>query len=364
VSEVSGLAAKRRRRRVGWWLVAFLAIGLGLAWALFNRPWEPKPVIVATETITSGPASRVLAINGRAVPTQQVEVNSTVNARVSSVLVAEGDAVSNGAPMLTLDDREQVAAVAEAEVQVDAAQTRVSQTQADYDRALALADSISQKSIDDARFALEAARQDVERAAALLEQAQSRLSEYVVRAPFDGTVLSRGADPGQVVSGSSSLFLFADLSTLHAEASVDELYASEVRRGLRVVARAAGHNGTIEGEVAYVSPRVDASTGGRQVRVTLPGAGEQSVPVGLTVLLNIVVNEQADAITIPRSALISGELPAVYVVEGDKALRRTIEFVDWPSDRLIVTSGLAPGEVLIVDSKSIPADGALVAGRG
>ena len=364
MSEVSGLAAKRRRRRVVWWLVVLVAIGLGAAWALFNRPWEPKPLIVVTETITSGPASRVLAINGRAVPAQQVEVNSTVNARVSTVLVTEGDTASMGAPLLTLDDREQVAAVSEAQVQVDAAQTRLSQTQADYDRAVALGDSISQKSLDDARFALEGARQDVERVAAMLEQAQSRLSEYVVRAPFDGTVLSRGADPGQVVSSSSSLFLFADLSTLHAEASVDELYASEVRRGLKVVARPAGHSGTIEGEVVYVSPRVDASTGGRQVRVSLPGAGEQSVPVGLTVLLNIVVNEQADAMTIPRSALINGDQPAVYVDEDGKASRRTIEFVDWPSDRLIVTSGLAAGDVLVVDSKSIPADGALIAGKG
>lgn len=363
MGEVRGLAAKRRRRRVVWWLIVLLAIGLGAAWALFNRPWEPKPLIVATETVTSGPASRVLAINGRAVPAQQVEVNSTVNARVSSVLVAEGDTAKKDAPLLTLDDREQVAAVAEAQVQVEAAQTRLNQTQAAYDRAVALGDSISQKSLDDARFALEGAQQDVERVAAMLEQAQSRLSEYVVRAPFDGTVLSRGADPGQVVSSSSSLFLFADLSTLHAEASVDELYASEVHRGLRVVARPAGHSGTIEGEVVYVSPRVDASTGGRQVRVSLPGAGDQGVPVGLTVLLNIVVNEQADAITIPRSALIDGEQPAAYVAEDGKAVRRTIQFVDWPSDRLIVTSGLAVGDVLIVDSKSIPADGALVVSK-
>jgi RND family efflux transporter MFP subunit len=361
---MGALTAKRRRRRVVTWLIVLAAMAAGAAWALVNRPWEPKPTIVAVETVTAGAASRVLAINGRVTPAEQVEISSTVNGRVASVEVEEGDVVAQGAALLLIDDTQQRAAVAQAQSQVDAAATRLAQAQMDYERARALGDSIAQKSLDDARFAVEAAQNDSARAIASFEQAQSLLTEYTVRAPFAGTVLSRGADAGQVVNSSTSLFLFAELSTLHAEASVDELYASEIQRGLAVKARPAGHSATIDGEVLYVSPRVDASTGGRLVRMSLPGAGELGLPVGLTVMLNIVIEERDGAITVPRTALIAGDEPAVYVVEGGTAVRRPIQYVDWPSERLIVLSGLSGGEALVVESISVDADGALVAPKG
>lgn len=230
----------------------------------------------------------------------------------------------------------------------------------DYERARGLGDSISQKALADAKFAVENAQKEADRLAALLEQAQSLLGEFTVRAPFSGTVLSRGADPGQVVSSSTTLFLFAELAALRGEASVDEVYASEVRRGLSVKARPAGHTATLDGQVIYVSPRVDASTGGRLVRVDLPEAGALGLPVGLTVTLNIIVEERTDAITLPRAALIAGDTPAVFVVEDGKAVRRVVQYVDWPSDRLIVVSGLEAGDMLIADSRGIAA-GALVA---
>jgi RND family efflux transporter MFP subunit len=361
LSDIGGLAARRGRRRAIAWLVALAVIGLGGAWVVLNRPWEPKPTIVSVETVILGPASRILAINGRVVPAQQVEISSTIGGRVATVAVEEGDEVSQGGPLLAIDDTQQSAAVAQTRAQVDDARAKLTQAQKDYDRAQALGDSISEKALDDVRFALESARNDLDRIAAQLEQSESLLSEYTVRAPFDGTVLTRGADPGQVVNSATSLFLFAELSTLHGEASVDELYASEVHRGSRIVARPAGHSRTIDGEVIYVSPRVDASTGGRSVRVSIPGANELGLPVGLTVMLNILVEERLDAITIPRTALLDRGLPAVYVIEDAKAVRRPVQFIDWPSDRLIVTSGLSAGDVLIAQSGQVQGDGALVA---
>ncbi len=363
MSEVKGLVAKRRRRRVVWWLVlAAIAVVIG-AWALTSRPWETRPAVVAVETVTPGPASRVLAVNGRIMPAEQVEISSTVTGRVLRVAVEEGEAVTKGTPLLVIDDTQQRTAVAQVRSQLDAAEAQRNQAQLDLERAQALRDSVSRKSLDDARLALDTAQKEVDRLASLLEQTEALLAEYTVEAPFDGTILSRGADPGQVVSNSTALFLLADLSTLMAEASVDELYASEVHRGLPVKARPAGRAGLLDGEVSYVSPRVDASTGGRLVRVALPGAGELALPVGLTVMLNIIVEESPDAITIPRSALIGGGEPSVYLVEDGKAMRRPIQYIDWPSERLMITAGLASGDMLVVDSRLVKGEGAPVAPR-
>lgn len=358
---IAELSARRRRGRVVWSLVLLAALGAGAAWLYVNRPWEPKPTIVAVETATPGPASRVLAINGRVVPANQVEISSTVSGRITSVAVAEGDRVEANAAMLVIDDVLQRSAVVQARSQLDAAEAQRNKAQADLQRAEALTDSVSRRALDDARLALETAQKELDRQTSMLEQEQDLLAQYTIRAPFDGTILSRGADPGQVVSSSTPLFLFANLATLYGEASVDELYASEVRRGLSVAARPAGHSSIIDGEVAYVSPRVDSSTGGRLVQIALPGAGDLNLPVGLTVMLNIIVEERADAITIPRGALVVGDVPAVYVVEDGMANLRVVQYIDWPSDRLIVTGGLSGGEVVVLDSKLIKAEGALVA---
>lgn len=363
MSDIERFGTKRRRRRTVWYFVLLAAAVSGGAWLALSRPWEPKPAIVAVEVVSQGPASRVLAINGRVKPTEEVEISSTVSGRILSVAAAEGEMVTEGTPLLVIDDTQQRATAAQARSQLNGAEAELKKAQLDLERAEALTASVSQRALDDARLAAKTAQEEVDRLSSLLDQAVDLLAQHIVRAPFDGTILSRGADAGQVVSSSTPLFLIADLATLHAEASVDELYASEMRRGLPVTARPAGHSELIEGEVIYVSPSVDASTGGRLVRVSLPGAGERNLPVGLTVMLNIGVEARDSAITIPREALAAAGQPAVYVVENGRAALRPVQFIDWPSDRLIVTEGLSDGEAVIVDSRLVEADGAFVAAK-
>jgi len=344
-----------------FWLVVLVILAAVGAWLLLNRPWEVRPLAVAVEAVTPGPASRILAVNGRITPSRQVEISSTVNGRVKSVEVDEGDEAAEGATLLIVDDAQQRAAVAQVDSAIEGVRARLQQAKIDYERAKELGDSISRKTLDDALLAVETAQKEVDQLIASRDQAMSLLAEYVVRAPFDGTVLVRGADPGQVVGSSSALFSFAALAELNAEASVDELYSAEIKRGIKVTARPSGHATLLEGTVAYVSPVVDTSTGGRLVRVDLPEAASLDLPVGLTVTLNIVVDERSEAITVPRSAILTGTgAPAVLVVDGDTAARREIEFVDWPSDRVIVTSGLSGGEQLIIDPSKVAA-GDLVA---
>ena len=118
-----------------------------------NRPWDPKPIRVAVETIMPGPASRVLAINGRVMPAEQVEISSTVAGRVVSVAAAEGERVKVGAPLLVIDDAQQQAAVLQVRSQLDGAEAQRNKAQLDLERVEALRDSVSRKTLDDARLA-------------------------------------------------------------------------------------------------------------------------------------------------------------------------------------------------------------------
>lgn len=355
---------RRGRRRPLLLVLALLVVAAG-AWAFIARPWEAKPVQVTIETVAAGPASRILAVNGRIEAQTQVEVTPTVGGQLKTVSASGGDTVKAGALLATIDDAQQQAAVAQANSALDAAMAQLQQAKINLERAKSLGDGISRRDLDTVQLALQTAQNDVNRLAAAQTQALSVLAEYSIKAPFDGTVLSRGVDPGQVVSPSTVLFSFADLEHVRAEASIDELYSAEIGRGLAARLQPSGYNRTLDGEVSFISPTVDQSTGGRLVRVSIDDLHGLVLPIGLTVNLNIVVDERQDAITVPRAAILDADTaPAVLVIEKGKAVRRPIEFVDWPSARLIVSSGLAPGDQIIIDPKAVVAGADVVARAG
>jgi RND family efflux transporter MFP subunit len=326
-----------------------------------SRPWETKPIPVLTEELEAGPVQRVLAINGRIVPQMQVDIGPTVTGRLTSVLASEGDTVKAGELLATVDDSQQRAAVTQADAALSGAMASLQQAQIDLQRARRLGDAISRKDFDAAQLALRTAQNNVDRLSAARAQAVSLLAQYRIAAPFEGTVLVRGATPGQVVSPATVLFSIADTAHLRAEASIDELYAAEIRRGLEARLQPSGFGRTLAGEVSSVSPTVDSSTGGRLVRVTIADTQGLTLPIGLTVNLNIVVARDSSAITVPRGAILdAATAPAVFVVENGKTVRRPIEFIDWPSPRLIVARGLENGDEIVTDPKGV-VDGAAIA---
>lgn len=347
---MSDTAATRPRRRGRWFIFLLIAGVLGLVgwWALSARPWEPARLAVSVERVAAGQATRALAVNGRVTPRRQVDISSTVTGRVTMVQAVEGDTVAAGETLATLDSAQQQAAVAQANAALDAARAQLSQAQVNFERAEALGENISRRDLDAQRLALQTAQDEVNRLTAAREQAETLLAQYDIEAPFDGMVLIRTVDPGQVVSPSSILFNFVDVAQLQAEASVDEVYSAEIRRGLAARLQPSGYNTILEGVVEFVAPKVDTTTGGRLVRVAIDDPGDLHLPIGLTVNVNIVVEVVDSAVTVPRAAIVNEDGRSfVYVVEADAAVRREIDYVDWPAARLIVTQGLAPDDVVI-----------------
>ncbi|WP_211276796.1 phage tail tube protein [Erythrobacter tepidarius] len=102
--------------------------------------------------------------------------------------------------------------------------------------------------------------------------------------------------------------------------------------------------------VAQGEERVDPATGARDVRLSLADAAVDA-PSGLTVTVNLVIEQRESAISVPRSAIIqSGGEARVRVVPADGiVIERAISFVDWPAESVIVTSGLQAGEHILAD---------------
>jgi RND family efflux transporter MFP subunit len=341
-------------RHIWLWVVGLVLAG-GAGLGFFLQPWASGSVPVVVETAALAPVTRVLAVNGRIEALHSVDVRSQVGGTVADVFVVEGDRVQSGADVARIDSTAQQAILRQAMAGLDASLVAQDQAQATLERTRALGPNVARTALENAESAAQAAAQDVARMAALLDQAQIQLANYSIRAPMTGTVLTLNVEPGQSIDPSTVLMTVADLGRLVVETDVDEAYAAQIRTDMPAVLQLTGETATREGRVSYVSQRVEAATGGLAVQLAFDAP--VTAPVGLTVTANIVIDRLDSALTVPRTAVRTGDGgPAVLIVADGIARLRAINVIEWPAARLIVTEGLAPGDVLILDATEV-ADG-------
>lgn len=349
IRNMADVAPKPNRTRLWLW-----GLGLGLALALGGAAlwWNlaaNKTTLVFVETMAKAATTRVLAVNGQVAALTSVLVRSAVSGNLQGTLVSEGDTVTEGALLARVDPSQQTAVVRQAQSAVDQGLLVQSQARADYSRLRDLPGVVTRSALEDAQIALANAGQSVESLRALLQQAQIQLARYRIVAPIAGTITLRNVDPGQYIDPSTALFTLSDLTHLVIETNVDEAYATQIGTGQTATLQLVGTIQTLPGKVTFVAPRVDTATGGLAIKIT-PDSPLKA-PVGLTVTANIVIEENPAALTIPRAAMVTG--PAVYLLKSGKAVKTPIEVIDWPAARLIVTKGLAVGDLVITDASGM-----------
>lgn len=348
-----------RRRTLALWVIALAAAGALAFFVVMPRPFE-----VETVTVQRAEAVRALAVNGRIRPRQSVDVQSPVAGTLIELPYDVGDRVAVGAPIARVDDGPQRAAIAEAAAAVAAQEAVVAQARRELARFEALGEFVSRRQVEEARLAVEEGVRELERRRASRVQAQEVQQRYVVRAPFSGIILERPVDRGQTVSPETVLYRLADLAAPEVTAEADEIYAAELRTGMRAIVEMAGREGPMRAEVAHIEPRVDEATGAREVRLRFLDPVDFA-PSGQTVSVNLIVERRPQAISIPRAAILSPDSsPRVRIIgEDGRVAERAIRFTDWPATSVIVTRGLEPGMRVLLDpaaaapgSRAKPAD--------
>lgn len=336
-----------------WWAWAGLVlVALVITGLWYFQPWVSKGIPVTVETVVPAPLVRVLAVNGRIAPLHLVEVKPTVGGEVLAVLVDEGAVVAAGGVLARVDASGQQTVVRQAMAGLDAGLVAQSKAEASLARAEALGNNIARTVLDDARTAQQTARQEVARLTALFDQAQIDLGKYTITAPTAGTVLTRAAEVGQSVDLTTAMFSMADLGQLVVETDVDESYATQITPGLPAVLQLKGEVTKRDGSVSFVATQVNEATGGLAVKIAFDDP--VTAPVGLTVTANIIVDRQDAAVSVPRAAVITDAAGAVvFVVEADHAVRRNVTVVDWPADRVEVTTGLVADDIVITDASGL-----------
>jgi RND family efflux transporter MFP subunit len=342
---------KFRLSNILWLIFALLLLWGG--WWVVQR--ARQPVQVSTIPVEAGPAEQLLAVVGRVRPREVINIKAENPGALVALPRDEGDRVSRGELLARVrsDQPKAAAAVSAAQIRAQEAQLRLARQTLGRQQKLMKDGWTTRARMDESEAAVAAATASLAALKAGAAQTQARQREFEVRAPMAGTILVRQVDPGQVVSVNDVLFQLGSAGPIEIEAEVDEYYADAVRLGAAARLMPSGGTVTVPGRVNELSPRVDASTGGRLVRL-MPDIAEASLRPGRSVDVTISVAKRDKVISVPRTALVKSRGQwQVMLVEAGKVVPHDVEIEDWPGTAVIITAGLDAGDTLIMEPLTV-----------
>lgn len=200
---------------------------------------SPDNIAIAQRsTITSGPA-----ISGTLVADRTASIRAEVPGSVLAVLLDPGSPVSNGTPLVRIDDsaiRDAFLSAKSGVTQADLAADIAKREQSRAEKLLA-AGAIAANVVEIARRSALGAAAALDDAKARLASAQKQMDHTVVKAPYDGIVSERQVNPGDVVAPGAPLVTIVDPSTMRLEGSVPADQLANIRVGAPVTFTVTGY---------------------------------------------------------------------------------------------------------------------------
>jgi RND family efflux transporter MFP subunit len=301
-------------------------------------------------------------------------VASRVMGAVTSMKVKEGDKVTAGDILMTIDNRDVVQRVVAAEAAFNEAQS--AQQAAGEQRSLAEVtyrrftnlhnekvisrqefDQIEmQKKVSDAEFSRMS--QSVERARANLEEARVYHGFTQVRAPISGIVTEKKIEAGSLAAPGMPLYTVEDTSQFKIEAAIDEGLIKKVSPGMPAYVLFDKTGEKMNGRIVKVVPSIDPASRTFLIEIAIQ---DRSLRTGLYGKV-LIPQGKKESLLIPVGAIVErGQLTGIFVVDGKGVITYRLIKAGRTSDGLAeVLSGLSKGESIIVSGMEKAIDGGII----
>lgn len=334
-------------------VITFLAV---LLTACNEKTATPKTLLVAPANLERIQVQlktipTEITFDGRVEAVNQATVAAQTAGRVTELPFDVGDFVEKGAVILRLTDTEQKARAEAARAQRQEANSRMEETQKNYDRARELLDKklIAKADFDRANAEFNAAKARLESAMAAQAEAEQNLAYATLIAPYSGILLTRHVRVGESVAPGTPLLTGLSLAQLRVAVDISQQHIGPLR-GQRTARVQLPDGEWIAAKELRIPPAADSASQTFKVLVELPEINQEIFP-GILVKVGFVGGEQ-QLLTVPESALVKrGELTAVYVAppEGRVQLRYVRTGTPTADGRIPVLTGLNDGEWIAAD---------------
>jgi multidrug efflux pump subunit AcrA (membrane-fusion protein) len=352
-----GFRLARGRKRVVWSAVVVVVVAAGVGgWLVFGPSSAESTGEELTAEVTSGPQRQTVSASGTVEPAQRADLEFAVSGSVTGVHVAEGDRVTAGQVLATVDDELLQAEVDAADSALDAAQAR-----RDDDAAADASDT--QLAADDAAVVSARSR---------LASAQESLDNARLRSTIAGTVVSVDLAAGDQVSGGddtnpddngtttpnsanqpddesddTSGITVVSTDRYVVDAGVSSSDVDKVKKGQQVEITPVDATAQVEGTVRSVGLVAEAAdSGAATFPVTVDITGKRDdVYAGSSATVTIVIEERDDVLTVPSAALHSeGDTTYVNKIVDGRTVKTTVEIGTAYGPVTEIVSGLREGD--------------------
>ena len=345
--------------------------------------FQSKPVVevaVARNAAGAGGREALLNASGYVTPRRRATIAAKITGRVTGVFFDEGTHVRDGQLLATLDDSDAKKALATAKADHDSAKAAI----ADYEVQLKNARIVlhrteglknagveTQEHLDSARTAVDSLQAKIDLSKAQVNASEARILEAqqavdncTIRAPFEGIVVSKDAQVGEMVSPVSAgggftrtgIATIVDMNSNEIEVDVNEAYITRVKPGQQVTAILDAYpDWEIPSRVRTIIPSADRQKATVKVRVSFIKLDPRILPdmgIKVTFLSDEPSKKDAaaaPAILIPQNAVREDNgRKIVFLVKEDKAERRAVTVGGNRGTDTEVIAGLVAGDTVVV----------------
>jgi HlyD family secretion protein len=374
-----------------------LVILAGLSGGIYAF-WNQKPVVevaVVQKPTGAGGREALLNASGYVTPRRRATIAAKITGRVTGVYFDEGTHVHEGQLLATLDDSDAKKALQSAKADRDASQAAIADLQVQLRNAqiqlrraeqLQKASVQSQEQLDNARTAadslqakIDLAKTQVSAADSRIQVAQQAVDNCTIRAPFDGIVVSKDAQVGEMVSPVSAgggftrtgIATIVDMNSNEIEVDVNESYISRVQPGQPVTAILDAYpDWEIPSRVRTIIPSADRQKATVKVRISflkldpriLPDMGIKVTFLGAEQAKQTPGNAAAIAGLVPQTAVRDdGGKKVVFLVKDTRVERRAVTLGGNRGNDTEIMAGLTAGDTVVVQGPADLHDGQVVA---
>jgi HlyD family secretion protein len=359
------------------YFVGVIFLGIAIYYAIRNIFVEDPIVDVTTVSfISPAQADAILTASGYVVAQRKAAIASKATGRLVFLGFKEGDKVKEGQIIARIESADVEAALAQAKADYQVAQADRIEAEQSYERANKLLNQhlISQAEFDIAKSRTDRVTASIASRSAAVKAAEVQLENTRIRAPFDGTILSKNADIGEVVApfaaGASSrvaVVTLADMNSLEVEADVSESNIERIQSELPCeITLDAYPDKRYRGVVDKIVPTADRAKATVMTKIRFVEKDSRVLPE-MSAKVHFLKNKSTDSIDITPIIAVD---PAVitkrkneivaFVLNGQIIQEVTVVTGNKIGSLIVVKSGLNPGDKVVLSPNEKLQSGASV----
>ncbi len=307
------------------------------------------PVLTQAAALSSSESQ--MSISGNVEGNRTVKLGFLVAGKVNYIAAAEGQMVSAGKVLASLDPTSY-------KLGVDAANASVSQTQDEYNRLKLMHD---RNSLSDADFSK--ISNGLKQAEAQAGLQKKNLSDTKLYTPFSGVLLKKNTEIGEIVGSGMPLFIVSDIQKVKVNAAVPEAELRNVKIGQKAQVYISALDSTFTGKVIEVGSAADATTRSFSAKIEISNP-KLLIRPGMIAEVKLPSAKKSEFLSLPTEAVLRDTDNSSYIYVADpqkkQAFKRRVSIGRLQDSTIEITSGLQKGELVITGGQQKIHDGSSV----